>query len=145
MVPMVRLQKTVESPQLQSFQVVCFSFAAQRQCLMVQTLCQTIDIPQLLNTVADVPVVRSYRFSRADKVVDVPVVHDRADFPVVVQMPLPMVQTVRRTMVFPQFVLDKVIVGPVVQVERDSHVPSWRRLSCSHSCTLCGRGSSSSR
>ena len=36
-------------------------------------------------------------------------------FPVVVQMPFPMVQTVRRTMVFPQFVLDKVIVVPVVQ------------------------------
>ena len=64
---------------------------------MVQTVRQTIDIPQLLY-----------------KVVDVPVVHDRADFPVVVQMPFPMVQTVRRTMVFPQFVLDKVIVVPVV-------------------------------
>ena len=83
MVPMVRLQKTVESPQLQSFQVVDISFAAQRQSLMVQTVCLTIDIHQLLY-----------------KVVDIPVVHDRADFPVVVQMPFPMVQTARRTMVF---------------------------------------------
>ena len=49
-----------------------------------------------------------------------------------------MVQTVRRTMLFPQFVLGKVIVVPVVQVERDPLVPSWRRLSCSHGCTRCG-------
>ena len=40
-------------------------------------------------------------------------------FPVVVQMPFPMVQTVRR-----QFVFDKVIDVPVVQVERDPQVPS---------------------
>ena len=85
---------------------------------MVQTVRQTIDIPQL--------------------VVDMPDVHDCADFPVVVQMPFSMVQTVRRTMLFPQFVLDKVIVVPVVQVERDPHVPSWRRLLCSHGCTRCG-------
>ena len=36
-------------------------------------------------------------------------------FRVVVQVPFPMV--------FPQFVLDKVIVVPVVHVERDPHVP----------------------
>ena len=91
--------------------VVDIPAVAQRQSLMVQTVCLTIDIPQLLY-----------------KVVDIPVVHDRADFPVMVQMPFPMVQTARRTMVFPQFVLDKVIVVPVVQNERDLLVPSWRRL-----------------
>ena len=122
MVPMVRLQKTVESPQLQSFQVVDISFAAQRQSLMVQTVCLTIDVHQLLY-----------------KVVDIPVVHDRADFPVVAQRPFPMVQTARRTMVFPQFVLDKVIDVPVVQVERDLLVPSWRRLSCSHGFLRLGQ------
>ena len=40
-------------------------FVAQRQFPMVQTVRRTIDIHQLLNTVADVPVVRSCRFSRA--------------------------------------------------------------------------------
>ena len=80
--PMVQTADTAESPQLQSFQVVDISFAAQRKSLMVQT--------------------------------------------------------VRRTMLFPQFVLDKVIVVPVVQVERAPHVLSWRRLSCSHDCTRCG-------
>ena len=50
--------ETVESPQLQSFQVVDISFAAQRQSLMVQTVRRTTDIPQLLYTVIDVPVVQ---------------------------------------------------------------------------------------
>ena len=105
--------KTVESPQLQ-FQVVDISFAAQTRSLMVQTVRQTktIAVHQLLY-----------------KVVDIPVVHDRADFPVVVQRSFPKVQTVCLTLVFPQFVLGKVIVVPVVQVERDPLVPSWRRLS----------------
>ena len=40
-----RLHQTVEIPQLQSFQVVDISFAAQRQSLMVQTVRQTVDIP----------------------------------------------------------------------------------------------------
>ena len=31
----------------------------------------------------------------------------------------------------PQFLAGKVIVVPVVQVERAPHVPSWRRQSCS--------------
>ena len=55
--------ETVESPQLQSFQVVDISFAAQRQSLMVQTVRRTIDIPQLLYMVIDVPVVRFHRSS----------------------------------------------------------------------------------
>ena len=37
MVPMVQTAETVESPQLQSFQVVDTSFVAQRQFLVVQT------------------------------------------------------------------------------------------------------------
>ena len=61
MVPMVQTAETVESPQLQAIQVVDISFVAQWQFLMVHTVRRTIDIHQLLNTVADVPVVRSYR------------------------------------------------------------------------------------
>ena len=41
-----------------------------------------------------------------------------------------------------------VIDVPVVQVERDPHMPSWRRQSCSHGCTVVSfvlRSSSSSR
>ena len=60
-VPMFQTPETVESPQLQSIQVVDISFVAQRQFLMVQTVRRTTDILQLLNTAADVPVVRSYR------------------------------------------------------------------------------------
>ena len=59
-VPMVQTAETVDSPQLQSFQVVDTSFMAQRQFLMVQTVRRTIDIEQLLYTVIDVPVVRSH-------------------------------------------------------------------------------------
>ena len=55
--------ETVESPQLQSFQVVDTSFAAQRQSLMVQTVRRTIEIPQLLYMVIDVLVVRFHRSS----------------------------------------------------------------------------------
>ena len=46
--PVVQTAETVDSPQLQSIQVVDTSFAAQRQSLMVQTVRQTIDILQLL-------------------------------------------------------------------------------------------------
>ena len=111
-------------PYCRVVQVVHFPVVALMRLLMVQTLCPTIDFPQLLT-----------RWSTSLLCMIVQI------FPVVVQMPFPMVQTVR------QFVLDKVIVVPVVQVERDPHVPSWRRQSCSHSCTRCGlrRGSSSSR
>ena len=59
---LVRLQKTVESPQLQSIQVVDFSFAAQRQSLMVQTLCQTMVIPQLLTRWSTSLLCRSREF-----------------------------------------------------------------------------------
>ena len=41
-----------------------------------------------------------------------------------------------------------VIDIPVVQDERDPHVPSWRRQSCSHGCTVVAfvlRSSSSTR
>ena len=58
MVPMVQTADTVDSAQLQSFQVVDTSFVAQRQFLMVQTVRLTIDIAQLLYTVIDVPIVQ---------------------------------------------------------------------------------------
>ena len=74
----------------------------------------------LLNTVIDVPVAQ---------VVQVIVV------PVVVQRPIPIVQTVCRTIEFPQFFFDKEIDVPVVQVVRFPQVPSWRRQTCSHGCT----------
>ena len=50
-----------------------------------------------------------------DTVVDAPMQVVQI-FPVVVQMPIPMVQTVRRTMEIPQFVFDKMIDVLVVQV-----------------------------
>ena len=65
MVHIVQTANTAESPQLQSFQVVDISFAAQRQSLMIQTVRQTIGFLQLLYKVVDVPVA------------------GRADFPVV--------------------------------------------------------------
>ena len=68
MMPMVQTAETVESPQLQSIQVVDTSFVAKKQLLMVQTVRRTMDIPQLLYTVADVPVVQVLQ------VVDLPVV-----------------------------------------------------------------------
>ena len=63
---------------------------------MVQTFCRTTVIPQLLVVVIDTPVAQVVQI-----------------FPVVVQMPIPMVQTVRRTMEFTQFVFDKMIDVPV--------------------------------
>ena len=42
-----RLQKTADSPQLQSIQVVDISFVAQRQFPMVQTSQLTTEVPQL--------------------------------------------------------------------------------------------------
>ena len=48
---------------------------------MVQTVRLTMDIPQLLNTVADVPVVQV----------------EQVHFPVVTQRPIPMVRPVWRT------------------------------------------------
>ena len=59
----VQTAQTVESPQLQSIQVVDISFAVQRQSLMVQTVRQIIDILQLLYKVVDVPVSMSSRFT----------------------------------------------------------------------------------
>ena len=76
-----RLQKTVESPQLQSIMVVDISFVVQRLFPMVLA---TIETHQL----------------RVDTVVDAPVQVGQI-FPVVVQMPIPMVPTARRTMRFP--------------------------------------------
>ena len=92
----------------QVVQVVHIPVVALMRLLMIQTLCQTIDIPQLLTR---------WLTSLLCMIVQI--------LPVVVQTPFSMVQTVRRTMVFPQFVLNKVLVVPVVQVERDPHVPSW--------------------
>ena len=43
----VRLQKTADSPQLQSVQVVDISFVPQRQIPMVQAFPQTTETPQL--------------------------------------------------------------------------------------------------
>ena len=118
-VPMVRLLKTVESPQLQ------FHPGRRHLCHGAQAVSHGPDS------------LSDHRFS------PVTVQDGRRPCLQVVQISLSwcrcrMVQTVRRTMVFPQFVLDKVIVVPVVRVERVPHVPSWRRLSCSHSCTRCG-------
>ena len=59
----VQTAQTVESPQLQSIQVVDISFEVQRQSLTVQTFRQTIDFLQLLYKVVDVSVSRSSRFS----------------------------------------------------------------------------------
>ena len=94
-----------EAPCCQVVQVVHIPVVALLRLLMVQTLCQTIDIPQLLTW---------WLTSLLCMIVQI--------LPVVVQTPFPMVQTVRRTMVFPQFVLNKVIDVPVVQVERDIHM-----------------------
>ena len=96
-------------PYCQVVQVVHFPVVTHMRLLMVQILCQTIDIPQLLTR---------WSMSLLCKIVQI--------FPVVVQMPFLMVQTVRRTMEFPQFVFHKGIDVPVVQVERDPQVPSWR-------------------
>ena len=53
-------------------------------------------------------------------VVHVPVAQVVQIFPVVVQMPIPMVQTARLTMEIPQFVFDKMIDVPVVQYRASS-------------------------
>ena len=55
---------------------------------MVQTVCRTKEIPQLLDTVVDAPVIQ---------VMQVPVIY----IPVVAQRLAPMVRTVRLTMRFP--------------------------------------------
>ena len=58
-----------------------------------------------------------------------------------------MVQTVRLTIDFAQLLYTAIDV-PVVQDERVPHVPSWRRQSCSHGCTVVAlvlRSSSSTR
>ena len=93
--------------------------------LMVFTVQQTIEIPLfLLNTVIDVPVLQvvavvdiSFVTQRLipmvlvtmeipqfffDKAIDAPVAQVVQIFHVVVQMPIPMVQTVRRTMEIPR-------------------------------------------
>ena len=50
-----------------------------------------------------------------DKTFDAPVAQVVQIFPIVVQMPIPVVQTVRRNMEIPQFVFDKMTDVPVVQ------------------------------
>ena len=82
----------------QKDQVVDISFVAQRQSLMVQTVRLTMDIPQLLNTVADVPVAQVQQFVRScgrqlrshscSSVVSLGKV---VDIPVMVQMQIPLV------------------------------------------------------
>ena len=70
----------------------------------------------------------------------------RADHPVVAQWLCLTVQTLLDQEI-PQL-LDTVIDVPVVQDERDPYVPSWRRQSCSHDCTVVAfvlRSSSSTR
>ena len=99
MVPHVQTAETVESPQLQSFQVVDISFAAQRQSLMVQTVRQTIDFLQLLYKVVDVPVVQVVQISPSWR---------RGRF-----------QTVRLTMDIPQL-LNTMADVPVVRFHRSS-------------------------
>ena len=53
----------LESPQLQSIQVVDISSVAQRQSLMVQTVRWTIDIPQLCTRLSTFLLCRSSRFT----------------------------------------------------------------------------------
>ena len=55
-------EKIVEIPEVVDIPVV-----TQRLILMVQTVLLTVEIPQFVDTVADVPVVRSYWFSRAGR------------------------------------------------------------------------------
>ena len=55
----------IDMPEVVHVKVVDITVVAQRPFPLVQTVCWAIDIHQLLNTVTDVPVVRSYRFSRA--------------------------------------------------------------------------------
>ena len=84
MVPMFQTAETVESPQLQSFQVVDISFAAQRPSLMVQTVRRTIDIHQLPYTVIDVPVVQAEQVQTVRLTMDIPqLLNTTADVPVV--------------------------------------------------------------
>ena len=108
--------QTVESPQLQSIQVVDISFAAQRQSLMVQTVCQTIDILQLLYKVVDVPVSWSSRFTSPSW-----------------RRGRSIVQTVRLTKDIPQL-LNTAAVVPVVR-SCSSRIQTWRRQLSSHSCS----------
>ena len=85
---------------------------------MVQTVRQTIDIPQLLHMVVDVPVYRSSRFTSPSR-----------------RRGKSMVQTVRLTMDIPQL-LNTVFVVPVVR-SCSSRVQTWRRQSSSHGCSRC--------
>ena len=65
MVPMFQTAETVESPQLQSIQVVDISFVAQRQFLMVQTIQQIIVTFHCRSyLVVDVPVMRAVQSLR---------------------------------------------------------------------------------
>ena len=104
-----RLQKTVESPQLQSIMVVDISCRGAEAdsygpcdhrdstvCLRYGDRCPCLQVAQI--------------------------------FPVVVQMPIPMVQTFCRTTEIPQL-LDTVVDAPVKQVagSRSSTSLSWRR------------------
>ena len=86
---------------------------AQRLCPMVQTFRRTTEIPQLLDTVIDVPVAQI-----------VQVVF------VVAQRRFPMVQTVQRNMEIPQLqFIDKVFDVSVVHVQQIPRVQSVRRQS----------------
>ena len=80
---------------------------------------QTSEIPQLLvDMVIDVPVVQVVQVSQ--------IVH----IPVVVQRPFPTVSDHGNSLL-----VDKVVDLRVLLVVRVQQVPSWRRQSCSHSCT----------
>ena len=100
----------------------CISFVvAQRHIHMVQPVLRTIKFPQLLvDTVIDVLAVQ---------VLQVPEI---VYILVVAQRQLPVVL---RTIEIPQLPVDTVFDVPGVQVGRVPQVPSWRRQSCSHSCT----------
>ena len=87
---------------------------------MVQTLRRTTELPQLLDTMVDVPVAQ---------VVQVVAF-------VVVQRRFPMVQTVLRTMVFLLLQsVDKVFDVSVVQVQQIPRVQSGRGQPRSHRCS----------
>ena len=88
------MQKTADFPQLHFIKVVVFLVVTPR---LISIVLVTIEIPQLLfDTVVNAPILQI--------------------FPVVLQRPIPMVQTVRRTTGIPQFFFDKVIDAPVAHV-----------------------------
>ena len=156
-----RLQITVESPQLQSIKVVDISFVVHRPIPMVLA---TIETPQLrVDTVVDAPLLQVVRFSLSwcrgsshgpdcsSDHRDSPVARVHGDpcpcsavrasstgrhVPVVTPRLIPMVSL---TMGIPQFFIDKVVVAPVVQVERVP-VPSCRRQPSSVCSSGRGRG-----